>query len=206
MGYPNIAQRDVNRSTLEITEMEITDPAPDSFHIRLTQVIGSKSSHHPNLDAFEAKISLPEKEPFMSLQVPPVKAEDGAIAKIDQDASLPDGDAFAEYALAVMKQEEVKMIVKGKTGLKLGSLPKTTVTYDKTVTMKALNGLKGFNVTEFELVTPARADGTNMIGNVLIPNPSVMSLTMVSPQHATPTPTPFPPFPLTIIPFPAPFP
>ncbi|EEP81897.1 predicted protein [Uncinocarpus reesii 1704] len=178
VGYPNIAQRDVNRSTLEITEMEITDPSPDSFHIRLTQVIGSKSKYHPNLDAFNADVSLPNSdEPFLKLNVPAVKAVDGAVAKIDQDVDLPNGDAFAAYSLAVMKQEEVSMIVFGETGLKEGSLPKTTVTYNKTVTMKGLNGLKGFNVTEFE-ITPRDDDGNNMRGNVFIPNPSVMTLTM----------------------------
>ncbi|EER29402.1 hypothetical protein D8B26_008116 [Coccidioides posadasii str. Silveira] len=179
VGYPNIAQRDVNRSTLEITEMEITDPAPESFHIRLTQVIGSKSKYHPILDAFNADVSLPDNEqPFLKLDVPSVKAVDGAVAKIDQDVSLPNADAFAAFSLAVMKQEDVSMIIHGRTGLREGSLPKTTVNYDKTVTLKGLNGLKGFNVTDFDLITPALDDGTNMRGNVFIPNPSVMTLTM----------------------------
>ncbi|WEW58791.1 hypothetical protein PRK78_004259 [Emydomyces testavorans] len=179
VGYPNIAQRDVNRSTLNITKMEITDPGPDSFHIKLAQVIGSKSKFHPTLDPFNADVSLRgSSEPFLKLNVPAVKAVDGAASEIDQDVTIPQGDAFTQYSLAVMKQETVEMIIYGKTKLKEGSLPKTTVTYNKTASMKGLNGLKGFNVTTFKLVSPAESDGTNMRGNVFIPNPSVMSLTM----------------------------
>ncbi len=36
-----------------------------------------------------------------------------------------------------------------------------------------LNALKGFNVTTFNLITPALPDGTNANGSVSIPNPSV---------------------------------
>lgn len=42
-----------------------------------------------------------------------------------------------------------------------------------------LNKLDGFNVTDFSIKLTAESDGTNMIGTVYIPNPTVMTLTMV---------------------------
>lgn len=42
-----------------------------------------------------------------------------------------------------------------------------------------LNNFHGFNVTSFEIKLEAEPDGTNMIGTVSIPNPSVMTLSFV---------------------------
>ncbi|KAL1956326.1 hypothetical protein VTO42DRAFT_7409 [Malbranchea cinnamomea] len=178
VAYPRIAQRDVDDSTLTITELEITDPRPDSLHLRVTQRIGTDSKYHPTLDAFEATLTLNGSDtPFATLNVPKIKAEDGAISKIDQELDLSDLDSFTEYAKAVMHNETVEFNVYGKTKLKEGGLPKTTVTYDKQVTMKGLNSLKGFNVSEFS-VSLSSGDGPNLSGKVYIPNPSVMTLTM----------------------------
>lgn len=46
-----------------------------------------------------------------------------------------------------------------------------------------LNKLKGFDVTEFHIMLEAQ-NGRNMNGTVYIPNPSVMTITMV---RSTPT-------------------
>jgi len=50
-----------------------------------------------------------------------------------------------------------------------------------------LNKLNGFNVTAFSIELTPEADGTNMIGTVYIPNPTVMTIAMVRPL-----PSPFP--------------
>jgi hypothetical protein len=41
-----------------------------------------------------------------------------------------------------------------------------------------LNGLEGFNLTKFELLTTAQPDGSNSKGTVFIPNPSVCTYAM----------------------------
>ena len=40
-----------------------------------------------------------------------------------------------------------------------------------------LNSFKGFNITTFKVQNPALPDGTNALGTVLIPNPSVLTIT-----------------------------
>ncbi|PGH34992.1 hypothetical protein GX50_02126 [[Emmonsia] crescens] len=178
VGYPNIAQSDVNKSTLTINSMEITDPAPDSFSIKVDQTIGSKSKYHPVLDAFNATVAVAGTDkPFFTLQVPSVQAVDGAKSMIDQRVMLADVQAFTDYSILVMKSETVDIEINGRTGLKEGALPKTHVNYNKVITMKGLNALKGFEVTDFEIVSK-EADGSNMLGEVFIPNPSVLTLTL----------------------------
>lgn len=178
VGYPKIAQHDVNDSTLNITEMVISDPTPSSFQLNQTQVIGSHSSYHPEIYAFDAAVSLAgASAAFATVRVPGVKSKDGAVVEVGQLVELSDKDAFGDYAKAVMLNEEVSLNIYGKPGLKEGSLPKTTVTYDKTVTMKGLNKLKGFDVTDFHILLKPE-NGRNMNGTVYIPNPSVMTITM----------------------------
>ncbi|KAJ5103916.1 hypothetical protein N7532_004445 [Penicillium argentinense] len=178
VGYPKIAQRDVNDSTLDITSMVISDPTPDSFQLNQTQVIGSDSSYHPQIYAFNAAVSLAgAAAPFTTVRVPGVKSEDGAEIEVVQKVDLSDVDAFGDYAKAVMLNEEVSLNIYGEPELRQGSLPKTKVTYNKTVTMKGLNQLKGFDVTEFHILLTTK-NGRNMDGTVYIPNPSVMTIEM----------------------------
>lgn len=180
VAYPKIAQREVNKSTLTIKEMKITDPTPEGFKIHLIQEIGSDSKYHPWLDAFDASISLDDdknSKPFATFKVPKVKSKDGAVVEINQDVKLADVGAFTAYSKAVVKNKEVKLKVDGRTGLKQGSLPKKDVDYNKIVTMKGLDHLNGFNITKFDIL-PTKGDKPNMEGFVYIPNPSVMTLTM----------------------------
>jgi hypothetical protein len=119
--------------------MVISDPTPDSFQLNQTQVLGSKSSYHPQIYEFDAEVSLGgAAAPFTTVTVPGVKSEDGAEIHVQQKVALSDSDAFGDYATAVMMNEEVSLNIYGRPGLKQGALPKTTVTYNKTVVMKGV--------------------------------------------------------------------
>jgi len=107
---------------------------------------------------------------------------------IDQDVIIKDQASFADYNVAVLQQEKVNVNLKGRTKLHEMRFPDTTVDYDKTVTMNGLNKLQGFAVTDFSIELKAEPDGTNMIGTVYIPNPTVMTLTMVSSSPLLPPP------------------
>lgn len=127
----------MNDSTLTITQMTITDPAPDSLHLNLTQVIGSHSHYHPWFDEFDANVTLlGSATPFAVLQIPRVQSKDGAVVRVDQRLQLDNVSAFGEYSKAVMLNEEVNLNVYGRPKMREGKLPKITVTYNKTVTMK----------------------------------------------------------------------
>ncbi|KAF7119204.1 hypothetical protein CNMCM5793_008949 [Aspergillus hiratsukae] len=182
VGYPNIAQGDINDSTLEIKEMIISDPTPTSFFLNQIQVIGSDSMFHPTIYAFDAAVSLlGAASAFATVRVPQVKANDGTVVNISQSLDLSDVGAFGGFATAVMQNEEIKLNIYGKPDLKQGGLPKIGVTYNKTVTMKALNKLDGFAITEMHFLSGNSSNspnGANFGGTVYIPNPSVMTITM----------------------------
>lgn len=139
VAYPKIAQSAVNDSTLDITEMIISDPTPESIHLEQRQVLGSDSIFHPQIYAFDSAVSLAgAADPFAYVTVPAVKSKDGAEIHFEQKVDLTDASAFGDYTTAVMMNEEVSLNIYGRPGLKQGGLPKTTVDYNKTVVMKGM--------------------------------------------------------------------
>lgn len=122
--------------------MVISDPTPDSFRLKQSQMVYTDSAFHPKIYAFDAAVSLlGSAVPFTTVRVPTVKSKDGAGVEVAQVVELSDVDAFADYAKAVMMNKEVSLNIYGRPLLQEGKLPKTTVTYNKTVTMKGKTSL-----------------------------------------------------------------
>lgn len=179
VAIPNKAQHDLNASTLEVTSQEVTKSAPDGIHLKLNSVARSSSKYHPTIEAFEAGLHLENGEDFLVINVPETKAEAETQIVVDQDVKFASLDAFKAYNKVVMGSETFDVYMTGKPKLKLSGLPKMSVDYNKKVTMKGLNHLKGLNITDLEILAGEKkplADGSNMIGRVIIPNPSVMTL------------------------------
>jgi len=50
------------------------------------------------------------------------------------------------------------------------------------LTCEGMNGLKGFELQDIMISLSAATDGTNMNGSASIPNPSVITVSMVPPS------------------------
>lgn len=87
-------------------------------------------------------------------------------------------DQWTKYVRGVVFEEHAPLSLKGTTMSYLGKL-KSRVTMDKTI-CPALNGFAGFSIDGSQLLLPAEPDGTNLIANATLPNPSVMTLEIVS--------------------------
>ncbi|KAF2026486.1 hypothetical protein EK21DRAFT_74074 [Setomelanomma holmii] len=176
VGIPKKAQHEINSATLEVTSQEVTNPGTDGAHLKLGSVIRSDSSYHPTIDGFTAALSLEGKQPFLHMKIPITQSEAVTNVTVDQDVKFTSVEAFTEYTKFVIGAEEFKVYLDGKTKIHLKGLPSMNVDYDKVVTMKGLNSLKGLNITSIRVLAPALSDGSNMVGTVYIPNPSVMTL------------------------------
>ncbi|KAF2836279.1 hypothetical protein M501DRAFT_910422, partial [Patellaria atrata CBS 101060] len=183
VAYPNIAQRDTNRSTLEIVEQQTLDPKPNSIRMVMHSKAYNPGDHHPQFDAFNASLfledTLPDIKPFGYITIPPVKANAEADIYVDQVMEIVDMEQWTAFNKRVVLSEELRLAIRGKPKLKQGGLPKTTVNYNKVTTIKGLNGLKGLELanTPRILLIP-EDDGSNMLGNISIPNPSVFDITL----------------------------
>lgn len=187
VGMPRIAQHDVNRSHLEITEIQFLDPTSDSILISQKAILHSPSTFTPTLDPFSAANYLLTNgvygpEPMIYLPMPKIHAlHPQSNASIEgARVHIESLDQVAAYATACLTNEEVEVALVGKTTLHLGSLPSVGINYNTTTTHKGLNGLKGFNVTDAKInITETRKTFPNLHGNAYIPNPSVLTIAMV---------------------------
>ena len=178
VAFPRIAQNGINKSVLTVNSLELSNPTSNSFHLTQNSTIVNNTPYHPQLDAFNASLSLHGSGPYAYVELPHLHATQTGSNLIDQDVTITDLAAFTAYNVAVLNDESVQVDVDGKTTLHEMRFPDTTVTYNTTTTMNGLNKFSGFNVTSFSIKLPPEPDGTNMVGEVYIPNPSVLTLHM----------------------------
>jgi len=179
VAIPHKAQKDMNKSTIEVVSQDVTEPQPDGLHLKLVTVARSYSKFHPTIQAFKAELSLEEGgEPFLFLNVPDAKAEKSTEIVVEEDLKFASLERFTDYTKTVMASEEFKVYMSGKPKLKLSGLDPIKVDYNKVITMKGLNHLKGLNITETHILTKPVEGKYNMNGKVFIPNPSVMTLAL----------------------------
>lgn len=179
VAIPNIAQDNINKSTLEVTSQEITNPTAEGLHLKLVSVARSSSKFHPKIDAFRASLSLEGQDPFTYINIPDAKVQAVTDIVVDQDITFASADQFVEYNKAVMSSESFDVYLDGKTTLHQSGLSGIDVDYRKKVTMKGLNKLQGLSIYDLKILSgedEILPDGSNMIGTVTIPNPSVMLL------------------------------
>lgn len=75
--------------------MEVTNPGPDSVHLKIDNVIRSDSSYHPRIEAFKAGLSLEGQDPFIYIDIPEAKSEAETYITVEQDVNFASADAFA---------------------------------------------------------------------------------------------------------------
>jgi len=181
VAIPKKAQHDINASTLEVTSQEVTNPTPESIHLKLVTLAKSGSNFHPTIEGFRAGLSLKDQEPFLYIDIPEAKAEAETSIVAEADVNFENMDRFAEYNKVALGSESFDVYVDGKTKVHQSGLKAISVDYNKKVTMKGLNKLSGLNITSIRILSGRNEileDGSNMIGNVTIPNPSVMTLSL----------------------------
>lgn len=116
--------------------MVITNPTPNSFHLKQTQVLGVHGTpFKPTIFSFAGAVALLGYPVFANVQVPQTVAQNGQVVNVDQEVHLTDVEAFTDYTKAVLLQEQVDLSIAGRPQLKLGALPTETINYNKTITM-----------------------------------------------------------------------
>ncbi|KAJ5511473.1 hypothetical protein N7453_003576 [Penicillium expansum] len=174
VAIPAISQMVVNKSDLVLVNASVLNPRPDKIQLTL-------------LSALNLKIALPVRiEPItLNLFVRDAGADnawgqaniDGKVIRGNTtlgvtkvETPLTNLTTWNEYVKNVVFQKETALSVRGVTNSYLSK-----VTMDKDIMSPVLDQFKKFSLSDSGLI-PAREDGTNLIGNVSLPNPSVLTL------------------------------
>ncbi|KAI9734221.1 MAG: hypothetical protein M1834_002323 [Cirrosporium novae-zelandiae] len=177
VAYPKIAQSDINKSTLYIQSQAFTDPTTSSIRVTQHGFTHSSSSYHPQLDSWNASLYVgAATTPFAYVQIPHMHATSTATQDINQTLQISHLGRMTSYVTTVLGSAEYQLRIKGRVKLHEMAFPATTVDYDKTVTLKGLNGLKGLKIVDFNLMGTTDAEGHNVNGTLMIPNPSNMTI------------------------------
>lgn len=200
---PAIAQRVLDNASLVVTETSVMQPRPDSIMLSLKTALKLPIGVPVRIEPIA--ISLFNRK----------EKGNGTWAKVYLDGATIDGNTtlgidnqftplnveqWKEYVHSVVFEKNAPLSLNGKTTAYLGKL-KNHVTMDKNVkqnsmfndsfskniltTVPALNSFSGFSVADPQLLLPPREDGTNLIANATLPNPSVMTLEIVRRIHRT---------------------
>ncbi|KAJ6032827.1 uncharacterized protein N7446_008879 [Penicillium canescens] len=178
VAIPAIAQLVVNKSNLVVVNAEVMQPTPDTVQMTLAAKV-------------DLKIAL-------GVRIEPVKfytfvrkyGHENAWGAID----IPGQTIKGNYTLGVNKQhtpilnsttwqafvhdtvfkKETTLSLYGVTYGYLGVL-KNHITMDKEVVIPSLNKFDGLSIADSTLILPAQDDGTNLIANLTLPNPTALS-------------------------------
>ena len=123
-----------------MVSQSVLAPAPDSFDVEQTAVFLTNSSLTARLDPWTGDFCLQEscENPFVQLQLPAAQAANGTEVQVKQRAKIANMTEFNEYTRLTLMSDTFNVYLKGKGGLKYGSLPKTTVNYNKKVALQGL--------------------------------------------------------------------
>ncbi|PYH95895.1 hypothetical protein BO71DRAFT_439950 [Aspergillus ellipticus CBS 707.79] len=175
---PAIAQRVLDGSTLLLTHSDVLQPRPDSIVLGITSALKLPLNIPVRIEPMTLSLfnrHLPENNTWGKLYM------DGYNIKGNTTLSVPDRytplnvQQWTDYVHGFIFKKHGPLSVKGTTTAWIGKL-KARVKLDKDIPGNTLNSFAGFSISDPELLLPARADGTNLIANATLPNPSVMTL------------------------------
>ncbi|KAJ6255879.1 hypothetical protein Dda_9338 [Drechslerella dactyloides] len=180
-AIPAIAQDSVNDSTLQVDGIAITSPSNTKFTLSMNSTVHAHSPVSASFSPQTFEMYLPPAAgepvvPFMQLSIGGLKVENTFTINVsDVATNIMNQDAYLQFSGKVLKNNDLDLGVRSSPQVNIGSI-KFHVDYQKTVSLKGLNGLNGIKLYNATILDKPMADGTNMVTDGVIPNPSSFTL------------------------------
>ncbi|KAL2222674.1 hypothetical protein M432DRAFT_527064, partial [Thermoascus aurantiacus ATCC 26904] len=178
-AIPAIAQQVVDDSTLTITSAMIMQPRPDSVNLTMFSRLVLPFGIPIRVDAMTLNMFIRELHPFApyaQLYLPEATIHKSIVQGVkNQHTPILNMTGWETFVQHAVNDKQGPVSLKGTTISHIGKL-KAKVTLDKDVWSNALNRFEGFSVQDSKLVIPPEPDGTNLVANATLPNPSIMTL------------------------------
>ncbi|KAJ5552740.1 hypothetical protein N7494_002118 [Penicillium frequentans] len=176
---PAIAQLVLNKSDLVLVNATVNQPKPDSVIMTLETKVDLKlaiPARIENLTLALFERAYGANDAYASITIPGQTIKGNhSMGVTDQYTPLQNMTAWEDFVHQVVFEKEASLAIAGQTNAYLGVL-KSHVNLNKNIVTPTLNQFNGFGISDATLVLPAESDGTNLIGNATLPNPSVITL------------------------------
>ncbi|KAH7121551.1 hypothetical protein EDB81DRAFT_847659 [Dactylonectria macrodidyma] len=153
VAVPKIAQRKMNGVKLNIDGMEIPDPKPDNYHLRVNSTAETDGKIKATVSPFEGVMYLEDFQPhtpFAILSFQKTNTNEHQVVNISQ---------------RFQANETTRLTINGRIKVQPKGLNrKYGVTFNKTFELKGLDRLKGVNLVESQLLLDQGENGPNLKG------------------------------------------
>ncbi|KAJ5135031.1 uncharacterized protein N7515_004309 [Penicillium bovifimosum] len=176
---PAISQSVVNKSDLVLVNASVLNPRPDKIELTLLSALDLKLAlpvriDPITLDLYVRDVGGPEDHWGQAHLDGKVIRGNTTLGVNNVETPLTNGTTWESYVRNVVFKKETPLSVRGTTMSYLGVI-KSKVTMDKDIMSPVLDQFKGFGISDSGLIAPLE-DGTNLVGNASLPNPSVLTL------------------------------
>lgn len=175
---PALAQRIVDDTNLPIFGGTLIAMSDDSVKIGLNTALTVPGGLSVKLEALELWL-YNKGAGFIPWSMVPLDGQTVSgrteINVVDQVVGVGDREQLHEWLSHMLYDKTADISAKGNTTAHLGAL-NFGVKLDKTVTIDALRELEGFSLADSQLLLPPREDGVNIVGNMTLPNWSILTI------------------------------
>ncbi|KAF2805361.1 uncharacterized protein BDZ99DRAFT_451056 [Mytilinidion resinicola] len=181
---PALAQRIINVAALPIHWVHILDPKADtvgvSFQASLKVPIGLTVKMDPFTMSLYDQNDDGKSVTYLNANLPDYKLHGNANLTVPYQVDpVLDKPMFSKFMSDVVNNAKFTLKAKslGKVTAHFGKL-KAKVNMKKDITLTGLEKFKGLGITSGQLALPPEDDGVNFIGNLSVPNQSILTADM----------------------------
>lgn len=195
MAIPAIAQLVVNKSDLRIVNAEVMHPTTDTVRMTLEAKVNLKLALGIRLDPvvfYTFVRSAGHENAYAGIEIPGQTIKGNySLGVTDQLTPILNMTSWETFVGQTVFQKETALSLYGVTTGYLGVL-KNHIVLDKDVVIPseyftivvclplliseiALNKFEGFSIADSTFLLPAEDDGSNLVANLTLPNPSALS-------------------------------
>ncbi|KAI0395313.1 hypothetical protein F5Y17DRAFT_203434 [Xylariaceae sp. FL0594] len=174
---PAITQSIVEHQKLPIIGGTFLALSPTTLSVTLeTQLDTPLPADLDPTNLFVFNKDAPVYSPFINLTLPKQHVNHKTTVRVmNQTVTVLNQTELVRWFDHIFDDQVADISVKGKTTVHLGALH-MPATIDKTIEVGALNYLKGFTITDLQLIVPPEENGNNIKGTLNLPNAGVLTL------------------------------
>ncbi|KAJ5297221.1 uncharacterized protein N7443_008114 [Penicillium atrosanguineum] len=179
VAIPAISQLVVNKSDLVLVNAAVMQPRAESIQLTLESALNLKIALPVRIEPIVLDLFVRDTgsdAPWGNVTIAGKTIKGNTTLGVTNvHTPLINTTTWTSYVHNVVFDKYTALSLKGPTNSYLGVL-KSPVVMDKDVVSPTLNSFDGFSITDSALHLPPKADGTNLVGNATLPNPSVLTI------------------------------